>query len=452
MSEQYGHINFIFNKNDSADVKESIEAVTSFFKKFNDSAPVKLVDSFEMGLNVKDVSEHENIVTVGIFPCCRYDEVIYLLNYVSDYVSTVPFTAFYKLESIGTGNDYFGYSYKGQWIKVYEKNIQEPEADDFVQDDDEDPMEEFYEDCKIAETEIYNLLQSLLNESEQTSNLETHTKKAEKNVTENANSVDEYDFNKEETEKPVVIDMVEVKGGTFQMGSMNGTEMERPVHDVTVKSFLMGKTQVTQDVWQNVMAGNPSYFEGKNYPVECVSWYDAAVFCNLLSMAQGLEPCYSIDGSIDISEWGSVPQEGNDERWDEMQCNFSANGYRLPTEEEWEYAAREGEKHSSYIYSGSNELDEVAWYGGSSGDEIHDVAHKKANALGIYDMSGNVCEWCNSWYKEYGQEGKPKELFRVYRGGCFWNVASVCTVSWRGRYTPGYKCSYLGLRLVRTIK
>ena len=82
MSEQYGHINFIFNKNDSADVKESIEAVTSFFKKFNDSAPVKLVDNFEMGLNVKDVSEHENIVTVGIFPCCRYDEVIYLLNYV----------------------------------------------------------------------------------------------------------------------------------------------------------------------------------------------------------------------------------------------------------------------------------------------------------------------------------------------------------------------------------
>ena len=169
--------------------------------------------------------------------------------------------------------------------------------------------------------------------------------------------------------------MIYVEGGTFQMGSTNGGSSEQPIHTVTVSSFLIGKYEVTQKEWQEVMGYNPSYSEGDNRPVEKVSWYDAVEFCNKLSEKEGLTPAYTING-FDVS------------------CNWSANGYRLPTEAEWEYAAKGGKKSKNYKYSGSDNIDDVAWYDANSDGRSHDVGTKAPNELGIYDMSGNVWEMC----------------------------------------------------------
>ena len=166
--------------------------------------------------------------------------------------------------------------------------------------------------------------------------------------------------------------MIFVEGGTFQMGSNNGDSDEKPVHRVTVSDFYIGKYEVTQKEWYEVMGNNPSRFKGRNLPVEEVSWYDAVEFCNKKSKAEGLTPCYT----------GSRKN---------TKCNFSANGYRLPTEAEWAYAARGGIKSKGYKYSGSNTIGDVAWYISNSGSKTHTVGTKKANELGIYDMTGNVC-------------------------------------------------------------
>ena len=235
--------------------------------------------------------------------------------------------------------------------------------------------------------------------------------------------------------------MVFVKGGTFQMGSASGEDDEKPVHSVTVSDFYIGKYEVTQDLYESVMGNNPSYFKesGKDAPVEKVSWYDAVEYCNKRSDKEGLKRCYSGSG-------------------ENINCDFDANGYRLPTEAEWEFAARGGNKSKGYTYSGSNDINEVAWYRDNSGSKTHSAGGKQANELGIYDMSGNVWEWCWDWYVDYssGSQNNPRGSssgsYRVYRGGSWSYGASYCRIAYRSCYDPGFSSSNLGFRFACSSK
>ncbi|OPZ97874.1 MAG: Serine/threonine-protein kinase pkn1 [Bacteroidetes bacterium ADurb.Bin408] len=218
------------------------------------------------------------------------------------------------------------------------------------------------------------------------------------------------------------IEMVLVQGGTFTMGctSEQGSDCdndEKPSHRVTVSSFYMSKYEITQKQWMEIMGSNPSYFKGDNLPVENVSWNDVQEFIAKLNEKTGRQ-------------------------------------YRLPTEAEWEYAARGGNKSKGYKYSGSNTLSNVAWYGDNSGNTTHPVGSKMPNELGLYDMSGNVWEWCGDWDGAYGSSaqtnptGPPSGSDRVDRGGSWHSYARYCRVSNRGNGNPGYRYYGIGFRLV----
>jgi len=249
---------------------------------------------------------------------------------------------------------------------------------------------------------------------------------------------------------PVSANFIRVEGGTFQMGTASGGEnIERPVHTVTVKSFNISKYQVTQKEWYEIMGTTirqqrdmadksaSIYGEGDNYPMYYVNWYEVVEYCNRRSIKEGLEPVYRGSGNNII-------------------CDWSKNGYRLPTEAEWEYAAKGGTKE--YItteYSGSNSVGAVAWYYDNSNNSSHPVGTKAANNLGIYDMSGNVWEWCWDWYGDYTSSSQtdPRGAVsgpgRVLRGGS-WNNWSVNVRSAvRFNYTPSKWRNDIGFRLVR---
>ena len=220
----------------------------------------------------------------------------------------------------------------------------------------------------------------------------------------------------------VSFDMVKVEGGTFTMGATaEQTGVfgdEKPTHQVTLPSYYIGKTEVTQELWQAVMGSNPSNFTGTNLPVEKVSWDDCKTFIAKLNALTG-------------------------------------KNFRLPTEAEWEFAARGGNKSRGYKYCGSNTLSDVAWYVDNSDNKTHPVAAKAPNELGIYDMSGNVLEWCNDWYSSsyYTSEsqtnptGPDSGSSRVRRGGSWNSSENTCRVSYRGNNTPSFRYNYLGLRL-----
>ena len=220
----------------------------------------------------------------------------------------------------------------------------------------------------------------------------------------------------------VSFDMVLVEAGTFTMGATPEMEDpdddEKPAHQVTLtRDYYMGKMQVTQALWQAVMGTNPSSFTGSKKPVECVSCNDCQEFIAKLNTLTGKE-------------------------------------FRLPTEAEWEFAARGGNKSKHYQYSGSNNLDEVAWYDEDWDGTTHDVGTKKPNELGIYDMSGNVWEWCNDWYGDYSSSaqtdptGSLNGSCRVQRGGSWYYDARYCRSSLRGYDGPGNRYNDRGLRLV----
>jgi formylglycine-generating enzyme required for sulfatase activity len=232
----------------------------------------------------------------------------------------------------------------------------------------------------------------------------------------------------------------------------------------------MGKYEVTQAEYKKhcsygIISPSSSKGYGDNYPAYIVSWYDALVYCNKRSMEEGLTPCYSIDGSTDPEHWGAVPIKWDDplrDTWDVATCNWNANGYRLPTEAEWEYAARAGDNTvDSSTYSGTsdvNKLGEYAWYKDNSNSATHEVGTKLPNAFGLFDMSGNVMEWCWNWYTdsydtttEGGSDptGASDGSSRVLRGGGFNNLSSGCAVSYRSYDSPSWHPEYLGFRVVR---
>ena len=255
-----------------------------------------------------------------------------------------------------------------------------------------------------------------------------------------------------------------IPAGSFQMG---GNNIWAAAHEVTItKPFYMGKYEVTQAEYEKYCSygsssPSSSYGDGDNYPAYWVSWYDALVYCNKRSKAEGLTPCYSIDGSTDPKVWGTVPSS-EDATWDSVICNWNANGYRLPTEAEWEYAARAGDNTvDSYTYSGTsevNKLGDYAWYDDNSDNTTHVVGTKKANAYGLYDMSGNVDEWCWNWHTiiyntetEGGSDptGSSAGSCRVIRGGG-WSIGSnFCAVSYRSQSGPDFRNDSLGFRVVR---
>ena len=258
-----------------------------------------------------------------------------------------------------------------------------------------------------------------------------------------------------------------IPAGSFKMGSNDGYDDNKPVHEVTItKPFYMGKYEVTQAEYEEFCSYgssslSSSYGDGNNYPAYYVSWYDALVYCNKRSIAEGLTPCYSISGNTDPSKWGTVPTS-RDSTWNAVECNWNANGYRLPTEAEWEYAARAGDNTvDTLIYSGTsdvNELGDYAWYTNNSSSKTHQVGTKKANAFGLYDMSGNVCEWCWNCYKssydtttDAGNDptGALSGSSRVHRGGGWGSYAGGASVSSRNYNGPNLRNLSLGFRLVR---
>jgi formylglycine-generating enzyme required for sulfatase activity len=262
------------------------------------------------------------------------------------------------------------------------------------------------------------------------------------------------------------IDMVWVPGGSFQMG---GTyDDEKPVHTVTLSNFYMSKYEITQAQYQAIMGKNPSYFDGRagrgpasgevqeNRPVEFVSLYDAMIFCNKLSRAEGLIPAYSVNGS-DLQDIYEAPA-ASDSAWNNAVILSNSNGYRLPTEAQWEYAARGGKGTPwNYTYSGSNTVGDVAWYTSNSGGITHEVGKKAPNCLGLYDMSGNVWEWCWDWYgRSYSSEaqtdpaGPASGYERVIRGGAINSDAGGMHSVARFYRSPNDRWErYLGFRVVR---
>lgn len=219
---------------------------------------------------------------------------------------------------------------------------------------------------------------------------------------------------------------------------VQGGEFERKNVKVSVDDFYIGMYPVTQEEYKKVTGSNPSQFKGDLNPVEHVTWYDAVEFCNLLSEMEGFEKCYS----------------GNE---DNITCDFAKNGYRLPTEAEWEYSARGGKNSRGFKYSGSNDVNEVGIFFDNSGHSSKPVGSKKPNEIGIYDMSGNVFEWCWDWFVDdnyKGQrtnnpEGPDTGIKRVTRGGCWGRNEEYEGNDFRYSLKPGDKGSANGFRIVR---
>lgn len=254
------------------------------------------------------------------------------------------------------------------------------------------------------------------------------------------------------------IDVVFVEGGYVLSENMTNIYGQ----PIFLQDFYIGRFEVTQREWLEVMEENPSMFIGNNLPVERVSWYDAVVFLNRRSERAGLEPFYNIDKETPDPNNHS---EVDDIRWT-ITINPDANGYRLPTEIEWEYAAGGGQLTRGYIYSGSNDLFEVGWIFRNSGDEFldgmwhwptleenngrtHPVGQLAPNELGIYDMTGNVREWTFNWNDRTGALTPPSGYGRSVRGGGWVGGEEAAQIDFRNYLSPHFAFEELGFRVAR---
>jgi formylglycine-generating enzyme required for sulfatase activity len=228
-----------------------------------------------------------------------------------------------------------------------------------------------------------------------------------------------------------------IEGGTFMMGSPNNepgrvNDCSEFQDKVKVTGFFMGKYQVTQKEYQALMGVNPSHFKGENLPVENVSWYDAVKYCNKLNLKEGLSPAYEV--------WGG-----------KIKWNKFSSSYRLPTEAEWEYACRAGT--TTAYNTGANISDNTGWYVDNSGGKTHPVGQKPANAWGLFDMHGNVWEWCSDWYEEirkgaWNPGGADTGTERATRGGSWADGGEYLRSACRFGISPKEQCNYNGFRLV----
>jgi formylglycine-generating enzyme required for sulfatase activity len=257
-----------------------------------------------------------------------------------------------------------------------------------------------------------------------------------------------------------LIEMVRINGGTFMMGTyITERSAEETRHQVTVSPFYMGKYEVTQKQWYEVMGTNPSGFKGDNLPVEDVNWYDTIVFCNRLSMKEGLSPAYQIIGSTAPAVRGTVPRGYSNSAWNVVLIVPGSTGYRLPTEAQWEYACRAG---TTMAYNTGAEIsNNTGWYDVNSGGRTRNVGGKPANAWGLHDMHGNVSEWCWDLYESYSNEAQTDPsgpflvgsaffgIYRVMRGGSWNRSGQYLRSSSRVRADPSYRSDHVGLRLVR---
>ena len=233
--------------------------------------------------------------------------------------------------------------------------------------------------------------------------------------------------------------MVSIPGGTFRMGADSGfTDIsDETPHNVTVDAFQMSATEITQAQYIEVMKTNPSYSqEDHRCPVEQVRWYDAVTFCNKLSRAAGLHPCYNLSTG---------------------ECDFTKNGFRLPTEAEWEYACRAGTSTAYYTGDTEEDLSRAGWYYGNSEAITHPVGRKEPNSWGLYDMHGNVKEWCNDWWDpdyynispDKNPTGPETGPLRVFRGGSYLRQADACQSAYRNAGPPEKIYRTVGFRIVR---
>jgi len=269
-------------------------------------------------------------------------------------------------------------------------------------------------------------------------------------------SIDMTEFEVIPSSSAAEINMLPIPAGTFLMGSPEDEEGRRedegPQRTVNISAFLMSETEVTQWQWERIMGWNDSYNEKDgSFAIEQVTWLDCVAFCNKLSDAERLTKCYTI-GNFAFDEEHLVAGE--------VTCNFEADGYRLPTEAEWEYACRAGTTGRFNTGDADSDLDRAAWYSETSGYELHRVGEKEPNALGLFDMHGNNWEWCWDWHDlehyasrpdpDYDPRGPDSGRFTIYRGGGYANPAWCCRSAVRGCCSSGTMCVDIGFRIVRS--